>query len=54
LRLHSFKKSLIYKIVENNESRKLLSIQGACHGVELKLMQETIGFGQVVIHSKKS
>jgi len=30
----------------------LLNIKGACHGVELKLMEETVGFGQVVINSK--
>ena len=38
--------------MENNELRKLLTIQGACHGIELKLMEDTITFGPVVINSK--
>jgi hydrocephalus-inducing protein len=25
---------------------------GACHGIELKLMEDTIGFGGVVINSR--
>ena len=32
--------------------RKLLSIEAGCHGIELKLMEETLGFGPVVIKSK--
>ncbi|CAD8206755.1 unnamed protein product [Paramecium octaurelia] len=51
-RLHSFKTDLFFKIVENNEVRKLLTLQGACHGIELKLMEDTIGFGGVVINSR--
>lgn len=51
-RLHSFKTDLFYKIVENNETRKLLTISGACHGIELKLMEGTLSFGSVVINSK--
>jgi len=38
--------------VENNEPRKLLNIEGICHGLELKLMEDTLGFGPVVINSK--
>lgn len=53
-RLHHFIKEFFYKIVENGEERKLLNIKGACHGVELKLMEDTIGFGAVVINSKFS
>jgi hydrocephalus-inducing protein len=51
-RIHSFKTDLNYKIVQNQEKRKLLSMQTAAHGVELKLMEETIGFGTVVFNSK--
>ena len=51
-RLHGFKKELYFKIVDNNEVRKLLTVAGACHGVELKLMEDTAGFGAVVINSK--
>jgi hydrocephalus-inducing protein len=53
-RIHSFKADLNYKIVQNQEKRKLLSMQTAAHGVELKLMEETIGFGTVVMNSKIS
>jgi len=38
--------------VDNNEVRKLLTVSGACHGVELKLMEDTCGFGAVVVNSK--
>lgn len=54
LRLHQFRKELKYKIIENQEERKLLNINGTCHGIELKLMEDTIGFGMVVINSKKT
>lgn len=30
----------------------MLNISGACHGIELKLMEDTLGFGSVVINSK--
>lgn len=53
-RLHSFKKEIYYKIVDNNEQKKLLNLSGACHGIELKLMEDTVGFGAVVIGSKVS
>lgn len=51
-RLHTFRKPLFFKIVENQEIKQLMNISGACHGIELKLMEDTIGFGQVVINSK--
>lgn len=53
-RIHSFKTDLNYKIIQNQEKRKLLSVQTAAHGVELKLMEETVGFGTVVSNSKVS
>jgi hydrocephalus-inducing protein len=31
----------------------LLNIHGTCHGIELKLMEDTIGFGVVTVNSKK-
>lgn len=52
IRLHKFNQELFYKIIENNEPRKLLNIEGICHGLELKLMEDTLGFGPVVINSK--
>jgi len=51
-RLHQFKYELNYQIVENKESHKLTNIIGSCHGIELKLLQDTIGFGSVVVNSK--
>lgn len=54
LRLHNFKRDLVYKIIDNQEQRKLLSISGSCHGIELKLMEDTIGFGVVTKNSKKT
>lgn len=51
-RLHRFTKELFYSIVENNETRKLLKIEAGCHGLELKLMEDTLGFGPVVVQSK--
>ena len=38
--------------MENQEIKKLLTVKGASHGVELKLIENTIGFGAVVINSK--
>lgn len=51
-RLHKFNKELFFKLTDNGESRKLLNIQAGCHGLELKLMEDTLGFGPVIIHSK--
>lgn len=51
-RLHQFKHELTYQIVENREVHKLLNVIGCCHGIELKLLQDTVGFGSVVINSK--
>ena len=51
-RLHQFKHELSYQIVENKEAHKLLNVIGCCHGIELKLLQDTIGFGSVVVNSK--
>lgn len=43
---------MLYRIVDNNEQKKLLTVSGACHGIELKLMEDTLGFGAVVVGSK--
>ena len=51
-RLHQFKHELSYQIVENKEVHKLTNVIGCCHGIELKLLQDTVGFGSVVINSK--
>lgn len=54
VRLHAFKKEVFFKIIENQEVRKLFNVHGNCHGMELKLMEDTIGFGVVTINSKKT
>ena len=40
------------KIVENNEEKKLLTMAGACYGIELKILEDVIGFGAVTLNSK--
>ena len=51
-RLHQFKYELYYQIVDNKETYKLSNITGCCHGIELKLHQDSVGFGSVVVNSK--
>lgn len=51
-RINSFKQELKYKIVENDEIVPLLTLQGACQGMDLKLMEEVVNFGSVVTGSK--
>ena len=53
-RINSFKQELKYKIVENDEVVPLLTLQGACQGMDLKLMEEVLNFGSVVTGSKLS
>ena len=38
--------------VEPNEPRKLISLHGVSHGIELKLMDEVVAFGSVVRGSR--
>jgi hypothetical protein len=38
--------------VEPNEPRKLISLHGVSHGIELKLMDEVVTFGSVVKGSR--
>lgn len=38
----------------NGETKKLFNISGACHGVELKLMEEVVSFGSVIMGSHQS
>ena len=52
LRINSFKQELKYKIMENDEIVPLLTVQGACQGMDLKLMEEVLNFGSVVVGSK--
>ena len=52
-RLHPFTEQILTKF-SNGETKKLLSISGACHGIELKLMEEVVSFGNVIIGSNQS
>lgn len=38
--------------VEPNEPRKMMSLHGVSHGIELKLMDEVVAFGSVVRGSR--
>ena len=40
--------------VEGNEPRKLVSLAGVSHGIEIKLMDEVVAFGSVVKGSRLS
>lgn len=51
-RINQFKKELFYRIVDNDETHQLLIIQGSCHGMELKLLEDSVNFGGVVLGSK--
>ena len=37
--------------IKDNEARKIFTVNGVSHGIELKLMEEVLGFGQVVAGS---
>ncbi len=39
-------------IVENQETRDLTQITGSCHGIDVKLMMDTLTFDHVVVHSR--
>lgn len=38
--------------IKDSETRKLLTMIGTCHGIELKLMNEVLGFIPVVVNSQ--
>jgi len=51
VRLPNFQLEVLLS-VEPNEPRKLLSLHGVSHGIELKLMDEVVAFGSVVRGSR--
>lgn len=51
-RLPPFEHELMLKIEGIDEPRKLMSVAGVAHGVELKLMDEVAAFGNVVVGSR--
>lgn len=38
--------------IKGNEARKLFTVNGVSHGIELKLMEEVVGFGSVIKGSR--
>jgi hydrocephalus-inducing protein len=50
-RIPNFYHDILLDII-NNETRKLFTVQGVSHGIELKLMEEVVGFGSVVKGSR--
>lgn len=46
-RLHPFTNELNIQFT-NGEIKKLLLVKGACHGMEVKFMEEVVSFGTVV------
>jgi Flagellar-associated PapD-like len=52
-RLPPFTENLLAKF-SNGETKKILSISGVCYGIELKLMEEVVSFGNVIIGSHQS
>ena len=50
-RLRNFTLPLYYTLKESAQNFELLTIKGACYDVEIKLMEEIIDFGDVVVNS---
>ena len=50
-RMPAFKHDIML-LVKDNEARRLISLGGVSHGIELKLMEETMDFGDVVKNSR--
>lgn len=51
-RLPNFEHNILLKIDGIEDSRKLFKVIGVAHGIELKIMDEVISFGQVVKDSR--
>ena len=50
-RISNFDLPLAYEIAESNQQFELLKIKGACFGVELKVVEDSLSFGPVVVNS---
>ena len=50
-RVRNFSIPLFYSLKESGQNFELLSIKGACYDVEIKLMEDLIDFGDVVVNS---
>ena len=50
VRIPAFKEDIVYKI-DNNETRKLMTVSGASYGVDMKIMNNSIFCGTVVVNS---
>ena len=52
VRLPPFEQNIMIQIDGVEEERKLFKLTGVAHGIELKIMDEVIAFGQVVKDSR--
>jgi len=52
VRLPNFEQDVMIQIEGQEDSKKLFTVRGAAHGIELKIMDEVISFGQVVRDSR--
>lgn len=50
-RISNFNVPLIYELTESSQQFELLKVKGACFGIELKVVEDSINFGPVVINS---
>ena len=51
-RMPDFEHEIMIQVDGVEEDRKLLSVKGVAHGIELKIMDEVLGFGNVVKDSR--
>lgn len=51
-RLPNFEQDIMIQIEGQEDPKKLFNVRGAAHGIELKIMDEVISFGQVVKDSR--
>lgn len=52
IRLPNFEQDIMIHIDGIEEARKLFTLRGTAHGIELKIMDEVLSFGQVVKDSR--
>ena len=53
-RIPQFEQEIMIKIEGVEDPKKLFTLRGVAHGIELKIMDEVISFGQVVKDSRLS
>lgn len=53
-RLRNFSLPVLYRVKESTETFELLSLKGACYGIDLKILEENLNFREVVVNSSLS